>query len=435
MPRKIHTLILTPEGQAAAAAHARDGTVPNRKKRLTTKTIENLKGGAVRREIPDPQARGLYVIVQPSGRRSFAVRGRFEGRSFKLTLPAGTSLANARKAAGDAESEVAAGRNPAETVKAQKAEKRQAAADTFQKIADEYVKREGAKLRTMGQRESLLRRLIFPEIGNRPIDSLKRVEIVRLLDKIEDQVGATTADMAKAVLGRIFNWHAGRSEFRSPIVRGMGQRRDPEAAKRERTLTDDEIRAIWTATSVNEPFNNYVRFLLLTSARRKEAARMRWDEIDANANWTLPKSRNKTKKYDLVRPLSRAAQAVLARIPRVDDCPFVFSISGKRPFSSYFTYKQTLDQASGTSGWILHDLRRTARSLMSRARISTERGEEKRIDPDIAERCLGHVVGSLVERTYDQWAYRDEKLEAFEALAALIDGIVHPPPALVASRA
>jgi integrase len=64
--------------------------------------------------------------------------------------------------------------------------------------------------------------------------------------------------------------------------------------------------------------------------------------------------------------------------------------------------------------WTLHDLRRTARSLMSRAKVPT----------DHAERVLGHVIGGVRE-TYDRYEYLDEKRHALEQLARLVDWIVH----------
>jgi integrase len=66
--------------------------------------------------------------------------------------------------------------------------------------------------------------------------------------------------------------------------------------------------------------------------------------------------------------------------------------------------------------WTLHDLRRTARSLMSRAKVPT----------DHAERVLGHVIGGVRE-TYDRYEYLNEKREALLALAGLIDRILNPP--------
>ena len=85
-----------------------------RSPRFTDIGIGKLKPGLQRREIRDPDARGLYLIIQTSGQRGFAVRYRFEGVPCKLTLPAGISLAGARKLAAAALAEVAEGRNPAE---------------------------------------------------------------------------------------------------------------------------------------------------------------------------------------------------------------------------------------------------------------------------------------------------------------------------------
>jgi len=154
-----------------------------------------------------------------------------------------------------------------------------------------------------------------------------------------------------------------------------------------------------------------VRFILLTAARRNEAAAMTWREIDGR-DWTLPAARNKAK-VDFVRPLSDAAMS-LPLVP-VASSTFVFSADGVRPISGFSKMKRALDKASGTSGWTLHDLRRTARSLMSRAGVS----------PDVAERCLGHVIGGI-RGTYDRHEYYAEKKLAFEKLAAQIDRIVSP---------
>jgi integrase len=158
-----------------------------------------------------------------------------------------------------------------------------------------------------------------------------------------------------------------------------------------------------------------VKFLLLTGARRTEAAEMTWSEI-SGTDWTLPAARNKVN-VDLVRPLSTAAQATIAALPRIGRQGFVFTITGDRPFSGFGRYKRRLDRACGVTGWTLHDLRRTARTLMSRAKVPT----------DHAERCLGHVIGG-VRGVYDRHEFHEEKRYAYEELAALIERIVNPPP-------
>src|SRR5262249_25533313 len=153
----------------------------------------------------------------------------------------------------------------------------------------------------------------------------------------------------------VLHYHALRSDdYVPPLVRGMKRISAADSA-RDRILTDDEVRKLW-ATG-----NRYVQFLLLTAARRSEAAAMRWDGLDGN-DWTLPASRNKTK-LDLVRPLSKAAMAVLPR----RQGQFVFGNPPDRPLCSYGLLKARLDKASGVTNWRFHDLRRTARTLLSRA--------------------------------------------------------------------
>jgi integrase len=386
---------------------------------LTDIAIRNLKPAVTRKEIPDPGQRGLYVVIQPTGARSFAVRYRYGGKPRKLTLTGGISLAAARKAASDALYEVEQGRDPSEAKKITKAKAALAQADTVQAICQEYLAREGHKLRTASSREATLTRLVFPEIGNQTIHTLRRSQLIRLLDRIEDQNGERSADIVLAYLSRVFNWHAGRSdEFRTPIVRGMRRRNTKEHA-RNRILSDDELRSVWQAADAG-PFGCFVKFLLLTGARRGEAAAISWKEINGVAEWTLPAARNKTK-VDLVRPLSAAAQQELSKLPKHAGTDFAFSMDGHSALGGFTRRKRVLDQASGVTGWTLHDLRRTARSLMARAGVQSEH----------AERCLGHVI-SGVEGTYNRHDYVNEMRIAYEKLAVLIAQIVDPQPNVVA---
>ena len=385
--------------------------------RLTDIGIKNLKATTARREIPDSQQRGLYVIVQPTGDKRFAVRYRFGGKTRKLTLQAGLSLAAARKAAADTFLKVEQGVDPGVTKQRASDEQRAAQADTLEKVAGEFFKRNTFRSAYDWQRD--LGRQVLPTLGARPIADIRRKDIVRLLDTIEDSAGPAQADTVLAIIRRIMNWHAIRDDsFLSPIVRGM-QRRKPSENARERVLGDDEIRRVWQAAEVMPgPFGYYVRFLLLTAARRNEAAHLRWQEI-VGTDWQLPGARNKVGK-DLTRPLSAAALALIGKAPRIAGSDFVFSADGRR-LGGMTRRKAEIDAASGVTGWTLHDLRRTARSLMSRAQVPSEH----------AERCLGHVIPGI-QGTYDRHSYRQEMLVAYEKLATLIEQIVNPQPNVVA---
>jgi integrase len=392
--------------------------------KLTAKYVENVRPDPVRREVPDGGCTGLYLLLQPSGHRSWAARYRVGGKSTKLTLGSWpkVSLLDARVAATEALKAVKLGNDPAKARADAKIKADAAKADTVTAVCEKYLALEGKKLRTVDQRVSLLRRLVYPAIGDRPIGEVKRSEIVTLLDKIEAGSGPRMADVTLATLRRIFHWHETRTdEWRSPIIRGMGSRQNVKEHRRTRVLDDGEIRKLWSATSDNSTFSALVRFLLLSAARRNEAAGMKWNEVDSNGIWTLPASRSKTKT-EITRPLSKAAQSILAALPHVGDYPF--TSNAITPIASFSGPKAALDARSRVVGWRLHDLRRTARSLLSRAGAHS----------DIAEKCLGHSRGDIIER-YDQHKYLAEMTHAFEALSALVTRIINPPEGEVADMA
>jgi integrase len=388
--------------------------------KLTHATCRNAKARHGRYELADLTMPGLVMVVHPSGRRVWAVRTRVNGKQVKPTLgvyPV-VSLSDAREMAQSVLLKAAKGINATEERKEAKAKAEAAAGITVRAIATDYMAREERKIRTMGQRRRYFEAFIWPAIGNKPIDQVTRADIVRLLDHVETNNGARTADVTLATLGRLFNWHASRSEFRSPLVRGM---RRNKALARSRTLTDAELKAIWDAAGSAGAFGAFVRFSLLTACRRNEAARLEWSELDGT-DWILPAARNKVA-VDLLRPLPVQALAILASMPRIDGCRFVFTNDGVRPFGAFSKFKARLDAASGVTGWVIHDLRRSARSLMSRAGVPGEH----------AERCLGHVIRG-VAGIYDRHEYRAEKKLAYERLATLITSIVEPTPNVIAMR-
>jgi integrase len=382
-------------------------------RKITDLGIKALKPRVARYE--KPLGGGLYITVHPTGRRSFAVRYRIGGRPAKLTLQAGISLAAARREAGIALYEVERGINPAIAKRQTKQAARLAAEDTFAAIAGAYFGREGGKLRSGRRQQMTLDRLVLKALGDRPIGEIRRSELIRLLDGIEESNGPTMADQTLAIVRKVMNWHAARSDdFRSPIVRGMAR---SKPSSRDRILSDDELRGVWAAAEprLPEPFAALILFLLLTAARRSEATGLTWRELDSGT-WTLPAARNKVNA-ELARPLSKAAVDLLARLPRIAGCEYVFTGDGRHALGGISRRKPAFDQECGATGWTIHDLRRTARSLLSRAGVSA----------DIAERCLGHVIPG-VRGVYDRHKFQTEMREAYEALAAQIDRIIHPRP-------
>jgi integrase len=389
------------------------------KRPLTARGIAAIKSAEAgkRKLYWDAVVPGLAVRVTDTGVKAFVVVKRFPGSPNPTARSIGkvgaVTLEAARAQAREWLAQVAVGRDPASEAEARMR-------DTLRGVSEEWLERKAKGYRSASALRSRLDRLVFPALGAIPIREIRKSDIVRLHDRVTDESGPVAANRVVELLTAVMNWHATRSDdFRSPIVRGMTS---AEVA-RDRTLTDGELRSIWKASAggagADSVFGALIRFLLLTGARRSEGAEMKWVEITAS-EWTSPATRNKVRQ-ELVRPLSGAALAIVEAQVSAGD--FVFSRDGRRPLVAFTELKATLDETSGVSDWRLHDLRRTSRSLMSRAGVPS----------DHAERCLGHVIGG-VRGVYDRHTYREEMLIAYEKLASLIAQIVDPQENVVAIR-
>jgi integrase len=387
-------------------------------KPLTTKSVESTKPAATRYERPDGGCRGLYLITQPSGLKSWACRYRFNGKPYKYTLGAWPSvpLAEARRLAAAALAQVARGINPV-------AEKRQAKTtaadrvrDTIERLAELYLEqhcRKKTREKSWRQAESIFHREVIPRWWGRPAAEITRKDVRELVRAIA-VTRPILANRCLAHLSRFFRWLANEDYIAaSPVV---GIERPAKENVRDRALSDDEIRRFWAATDrLPAPIQSVYRVLLLSGARLQEVAAMQWCELDlAQKIWTLPAQRSKSKAAHIL-PLSPLAWQIIEAQPRVSDC--VFGV--KRTGFSY--YKLTLDAEMKIKvPWVNHDLRRTARSLMARARIETE----------VAERMIGHLQRGII-RTYNVHDYLDEKRAGFVKLEREIDLILNPPAAAV----
>jgi integrase len=372
--------------------------------RISKRTIDNLRPG---QSIADLDVRGFSARCLPSGAISYDLRYRTatgERRRLSLGLHGAVTPDQARSIAEKRLDDLAKDIDPA-------LERQRQRGTSVNAVIDNYVDRVLNTMRSKPAQVSAFNRLVRPEIGTRSIYDLRRADIAGLMDSIEDTSGPVMADRTLEYLSACFGWQQKRDDnFVSPIIRGMG-RTSPKERQRDRVLSDNEIRAIWKATE-RGVFGALIRFLLLTAARRDEARMMTWQELK-DTDWTLPAARNKTK-VDLIRPLSKEAAAILKALPRRNG--YVFA-GRKGAYGDRAGGKERLDRDSGVVGWRLHDLRRTARSLMSRAGVPSDHGE----------RCLGHVIGG-VRGVYDRHEFRAEKAAAFEALAKLVRKIVGANP-------
>jgi integrase len=378
--------------------------------------------------------RGFGVRVTAAGARAFVLNYRLRGREYRFTIGAWPdwSALKAVREARHLRQRVDRGENPLEDRASS------STAVTVASVLDDFlarhVRNKNQPLRSAGEYESAFNRLVKPRVGKLGIYEVRRSHIIRMLDEIEDTNGPVMADRTLAYSRKAFNWYATRDDqFSSPVVRGMARIKPKERA-RTRVLSDEEIRAIWPVLAQLGTYGAFVTMLLLTAQRHGEVARMSHKEIGGDGVWTIPAERYKTKRSHFV-PLSKAALAIVSAQPKFDDCDYVFPSRAKTPYTRSGKSKAALDKAvfkaiqqakNGTKAeplpnWTLHDLRRTAKTLMARAGVR----------PDISERALGHVIKG-VEGTYDRHSYAEEKRDALEKLAVMIERILNPPDSNVA---
>jgi integrase len=381
--------------------------------------------------------RGFGVRVTAAGARAFVLNYRLRGREHRFTIGAWPdwSVLKAVREARNLRQRVDRGENPIED------RAPSPTAVTVASVLADFVTRyvrnpkQPLRERTAAEYESAFNRLVKPRIGRLGIYEVRRSHIIKMLDEIEDANGPVAADRTLAYVRKAFNWYATRDDqFNVPVVRGMARVRPKERA-RTRVLADDEIRAIWPELAKAGTFGAFTKILLLTAQRRDEVAHMSRKEIASDGIWTIPAERYKSKRPNFV-PLSKAALDVIAAQPKHDNCDYVFPSRAKTPYSGYSKSKAKLDKnvfaamkkqakkgakVEQIPNWTLHDLRRTAKTLMARAGVR----------PDISERVLGHVIAG-VEGTYDRHSYENEKRDALEKLSTMIERILSPLPANVA---
>ncbi|HEY3222625.1 MAG TPA: site-specific integrase [Pseudolabrys sp.] len=377
------------------------------RKTLTDKGVAALKSRASRYAFPDPELRGLYVRVQPSGAKSFVTVARDPyGKQVWTTIGAADVLGvdEARDLAREAIKRVRQGLPAIEPPPARP--------DSFKAVAENWLKRHVAAKRFRSEYEirRVLERYVYPHWGNRDFISIKRSDISTLLDHVEDNHGAQQADKVLSVARGIANWFAGRDDdYVSPFVRGMRR----HSGARTRVLEDDELPVIWKTAEGNGQFGAIVRLLLLTGQRREKVNSMKWADL-ADGVWTIATvEREKNNAGSLALPAQ--ALAIIQAQPRVGENPYVFAGRGNGAYDISQSKAPFDRKLPKMPHWTLHDLRRTSRSLMSRAGVR----------PDIAERVMGHAIAGI-EGVYDRHSYREEKADALRRLAMLVDGIVNP---------
>jgi integrase len=391
----------------------------------------------------------LYVSPPPSGTKTWRVlyyNRRGQPRSKRLGTYPTLSVADARAQAREFEVQIA---------------EASAKAGNLKKIAEDWYSDHVIAHDLASKREirRQLDRYILPELGDRAIFEIDGEELTDLLRKIEygkisfkkkrgesqrgrknpdrSIQGRCQADAVRATLMSMFNWYSELNQKFNPIKPPKRDKRRPQDRQRHRALdfetirgeggrithewTDrGELRAIWGACNELSIFGALIKMLLLTAQRCGDVVRMKWSDVSPDWEWTIARRAGRNPKGTAGKiKLPALAIEILEQLPRIDGNEHVFPAARSRTkrFNSFSQRKYELDELVGAvvQPWRLHDLRRTARSLMAKAGVSRE----------ISERVLGHSPGG-VEAVYDVYDYGQQKNDALQKLADEIGYILDP---------
>ena len=258
--------------------------------KLSIKTIEALKPSEKRQEYPDHLVKGLRLIVQPSGIKSFQLRYKFAGKSKRLTLgrlDRGLGLAAAREKAREELLKLESGNDPLQ-------EKRQevyanierTTRSTIGAAMQRYEAEKLDKLRSGNNAKSFLREF-KAEFSHLELANFSKDMFREMLRNIVQQGHSVKANRVYTHVRTFMNWAEAEdlieynhlSKVKKPVAE----------VSRDRFLSEDEIRCFWRATADDlEPWGYLYRLLLLTGQRLNECARITEDELVAMDHWHLP---------------------------------------------------------------------------------------------------------------------------------------------------
>lgn len=395
---------------------------------LTDKKLKALKAREdAWYEVADGRT-GLAIRVNKGGAKSWVLRYRDGKRLVRVLLGASypeTGLARARELATEARKRLADGHAAVEA----KAKK-----DTVEEVVEDFLARYGAsryKPRTLGDVRRTLRAEVAKPWKGRTLAGIQRRDVLDLLDAIIDRGTPIRANRVKAYLSVLLKWAVERGILQDNPMAGL--RTPAKERRRDRVLSDAELRAVWTAAgTLTYPWGPLARLLAVTGQRLSEVAGMRWEDIDERGVWSVRDPKNDQPHRV---PLPALALEVLETCKTEDGKAgrggaWVLSTTAKGPVSGFSKAKKLLDdellddeKRSRVAPWTYHDLRRTAASGMARVGVS----------PYTVERVLNHVLGG-VQATYQHYTFEREIGAALATWSAHVASLVGDSAEVVALR-
>ena len=390
--------------------------------KLTRAKVEDF----VRKGIPDgktesilwdSQIIGLGLRLRSSGSTSwlFQFRPKGGGRgspSRKLTLGSypTVSVDAARAAARMRAGEIAGGSDPA----VKRRVERERARNLLGKVIDAYIGNLVArKIVNRATIASTLRRGLAPLMG-REVDTLTRRDFVLLIDAIEADSRPGAAQDLRKHSRSLLEFAVAKGAARANPLAGMRRQRASRAERLEdvqkgKALADAEIAVLWASAASLGAFGALIRFALLTGLRRSELSGLTWASVLDDRVVIAPEHAKTGVRHEV--PLTGLMRAVMDSQPRTSR--FVFPGRGDVRLAGW---SKLVPRARTTSGvaFNLHDLRRSARTIMSRCGVPE----------DVAELAIGHVRRGLLG-TYNKDKAWEARAAAFEKVSAHIAKLNH----------
>ena len=267
--------------------------------------------------------------------------------------------------------------------------------------------------RSWRQDRRVIENELLPKWRTSRASEIRRRDVRELVEAIAERPAPIAANRVRALISKIFNFGISREmvEF-NPCA--QLERPAPEQ-RRDRVLTDAEIRTFWTALD-HEPLEIAAAFRLrlVTAQRGVEVHNMRWADVDLEGRWwTVPASDAKNGLPHRVA-LSELAVNILARLrdrTAGDATASIYVLAGARGPKQ----RGAVSRRLGLDDFRGHDLRRTAASRMASAGVPRL----------VVGKVLNHVEQG-VTAVYDRHSYDGEKRAALDTWARDLVTILTP---------
>lgn len=376
----------------------------NKQKKITDVYIRSPVPKDAQYEVSDPLVANFHIRVSPKGTKSFGLYYRVRGKRKRLVFGqfSQLSLKNARELARIAQRDIAEGRDP---LAEKHRDREQRVSNEFSAVVSMYIENHAKVFtRTWPETQRVLNNAFVLRWGSVSLHDIDKGMVIKRLREIRVEHGPSASNHAFSYIRAFFNWCLAHDEIAYSPCSGL--RRPAMVQSRERVLSDDELRAVWSASNVlGYPFGPFVQLLVLTGQRLSEVANLRWNDLDIGERiWTQVS--NKSDSVHIV-PLALPVIQILQGLPKLH-VEFVFPARGSsnRPISGFSKWKKELDKEAGVRDWWLHDLRRTSATKMAQLGV----------EPHVTEHVLNHSSQMLrgVAGVYNRYSYVKEKRQALE---------------------